>query len=194
MGSSPRGRGKPAGGTVLHGRAHPRVGGENRRLGGRRRRYQGSSPRGRGKLAGTGALTEDLGLIPAWAGKTDWGQGHLAGCKAHPRVGGENRYQCFREYPFLGSSPRGRGKQRWFHSPALGPGLIPAWAGKTRRGGLHLRGAGAHPRVGGENSERAMYSPSLGGSSPRGRGKQYVVAFWRWACGLIPAWAGKTGS
>ena len=30
------------------------------------------------------------------------------------------------------------------------------------------------------------------GSSPRGRGKQYVAGFASWACGLIPARAGKT--
>ena len=138
-----------AGGGAI--RAHPRVGGENSSARMAPSAGGGSSPRGRGKLAGTGALTEDLGLIPAWAGKTDWGQGHLAGCKAHPRVGGENRYQCFREYPFLGSSPRGRGKQRWFHSPALGPGLIPAWAGKTDGQSIWFFSQRAHPRVGGEN-------------------------------------------
>ena len=111
-GSSPRGRGKPAGpsrpaskpGLIpawagktpqLHLQparcaAHPRVGGENMRLRLSRPVDTGSSPRGRGKPAGPSRPASKPGLIPAWAGKTP--QLHLqpARCAAHPRVGGEN--------------------------------------------------------------------------------------------------------
>ena len=51
-------------------RAHPRSRGENWVTRPMMLRVFGSSPLTRGKLAGTGALTEDLGLIPAHAGKT----------------------------------------------------------------------------------------------------------------------------
>ena len=91
-GSSPRGRGKLevrllgrrglglipawAGKTLcfqpsaLLGGAHPRVGGENRGLEAVCPILEGSSPRGRGKLGLGIKLTNDTGLIPAWAGKT----------------------------------------------------------------------------------------------------------------------------
>ena len=93
-GSSPRGRGKPAGpsrpaskpGLIpawagktpqLHLQparcaAHPRVGGENERMFRQSSYRRGSSPRGRGKHAQHVAALVHVRLIPAWAGKTKW--------------------------------------------------------------------------------------------------------------------------
>ena len=111
-GSSPRGRGKLhglreplaspglipawAGKTAYsatlrpRGKAHPRVGGENSR-GELRRKFQpGSSPRGRGKPRLLDCFEHELGLIPAWAGKTPSTSCLIARAPAHPRVGGEN--------------------------------------------------------------------------------------------------------
>ena len=70
----------------------------------------GSSPRGRGKLTSESNLPVIHRLIPAWAGKTSDLQGHEAGRKAHPRVGGENTVNALRNLRDEGSSPRGRGK------------------------------------------------------------------------------------
>ena len=111
---------------------------------------------------------------------------------AHPRVGGEND-SSFALFPKkCGSSPRGRGKRRYYLPLRLTGRLIPAWAGKTHRrggGGRHRR---AHPRVGGENI--AAYRACVGraGSSPRGRGKHGGGRGLSRPVGLIPAWAGKT--
>ena len=91
-GSSPRGRGKRerdparrramgripawagktglAVGLALGARAHPRVGGENRRISGHPDDGAGSSPRGRGKHDHRVRREAEQGLIPAWAGKT----------------------------------------------------------------------------------------------------------------------------
>ena len=91
-GSSPRGRGKPwpAYGDAITQRlipawagktccvhptasaaaAHPRVGGENTAPTRTKRERGGSSPRGRGKLLLLFRLDLQVGLIPAWAGKT----------------------------------------------------------------------------------------------------------------------------
>ena len=92
--------------------------------------------------------------------------------RAHPRVGGENGFAGVQAWLWLGSSPRRRGKQRWFQSHGIGPGLIPAWAGKTS--GLR-------------------HSPYSGqGSSPPGRGKPDWRRVRRVDNRLIPAWAGKT--
>ena len=70
--------------------AHPRVGGENYTSSPIASRRAGSSPRGRGKLSVTALFTVIVGLIPAWAGKTEAGARAFADEGAHPRVGGEN--------------------------------------------------------------------------------------------------------
>ena len=154
-GSSPRGRGKlalaapPPGvvrlipawaGKTLFGlasdsgvMAHPRVGGENTNDGRLFPHARGSSPRGRGKQPFTFGIGSKVGLIPAWAGKTGAARDLYLNRGAHPRVGGENYAPGHAHVTRDGSSPRGRGKQAglWFFNHL--PGLIPAWAGKTRR-------------------------------------------------------------
>ena len=91
-----------------------------------------------------------------------------------------------------GSSPRGRGKQAFVSRFATSIGLIPAWAGKTRRRDDCLSRMGAHPRVGGENLVETSLLASCPGSSPRGRGKLDGELLGQVDDGLIPAWAGKT--
>ena len=151
-GSSPRGRGKPpfvgfgmrssrliparAGKTDARtapygGGAHPRAGGENFALVVPIVLAGGSSPRGRGKQRGSRLGGDELGLIPARAGKTD-GQ-------RNQRV------------PAPGSSPRGRGKRRVWSRVFLVRGLIPARAGKTLPRAYRIPQRRAHPRAGGEN-------------------------------------------
>ena len=195
-GSSPRGRGKrnddlaDAGGARLipawAGKterswaarelawAHPRVGGENARARRRARVDHGSSPRGRGKPLPRATSLAELGLIPAWAGKTSSHPRSRASGRAHPRVGGENS--------------TGR------PSVPVRSRLIPAWAGKTGER-CHIRSLRwAHPRVGGENHCILIVGPCITGSSPRGRGKREAAErVGQWPR-LIPAWAGKTQS
>ena len=152
-GSSPRGRGKLrhtvhqlprlrlipawAGKTVDAGsfeqvnRAHPRVGGENSCHWETFVSPTGSSPRGRGKPGETATARPELGLIPAWAGKTYPKCPRPIGGRAHPRVGGENRHCPVSSSTCPGSSPRGRGKPTSARPASLSPRLIPAWAGKT---------------------------------------------------------------
>ena len=91
-----------------------------------------------------------------------------------------------------GSSPLTRGKPA--SGPAFGqyPGLIPAHAGKTRRGGGCQVFSGAHPRSRGENVSRERPSGRSRGSSPLTRGKQESRTRGEVLRGLIPAHAGKT--
>ena len=153
-GSSPRGRGKPRSGThrfvrprlipawagktsaLAHttprARAHPRVGGENAGADDESAALGGSSPRGRGKRGDEKNSADASGLIPAWAGKTLRGLPIVAICRAHPRVGGENRYPRIKGDRAGGSSPRGRGKRTHCAREVPSLRLIPAWAGKTR--------------------------------------------------------------
>ena len=152
-GSSPRGRGKRvrrlggrgnrglipawAGKTARRGeafgdrRAHPRVGGENPSSSACTATGPGSSPRGRGKRLSCADDRLDLGLIPAWAGKTARAVATPSWRRAHPRVGGENRRAVNTSSSADGSSPRGRGKPRSRPGVNMSARLIPAWAGKT---------------------------------------------------------------
>ena len=93
-----------------------------------------------------------------------------------------------------GSSPRMRGKQGQASQLQVQDGLIPAYAGKTKKVALDRAFAPAHPRVCGENWSRSSSSTPASGSSPRMRGKRHCVDLpWFWP-GLIPAYAGKTES
>ena len=134
----------------------------------------GSSPRGRGKLFRIVRPRQRHGLIPAWAGETSGVHGRNSTIGAHPRVGGGNLAHV----------------QHKHHRH----GLIPAWAGETTwRLGATSRG-GAHPRVGGGNQQAIAGRQALMGSSPRGRGKRWGGQSDPGRQGLIPAWAGETGS
>ena len=94
-----------------HGRAHPRVCGENEDVIEERDRCAGSSPRVRGK---------PLLTLP----------GSVTGL-AHPRVCGENLRASPQTTQVRGSSPRVRGKRGCHRGARSMRGLIPACAGKT---------------------------------------------------------------
>ena len=139
-----------------------------------------------------GDFLRSIGLIPAWAGKTARGSLPTRRSPAHPRVGGENKRCSFRLARPVGSSPRGRGKHPSADTARDGRGLIPAWAGKTRRAHSSAVSVRAHPRVGGENMASSLAFASSLGSSPRGRGKRDDLTRRDSPGRLIPAWAGKT--
>ena len=107
-------------------------------------------------------------------------------------MGGENIKGMISSVQGAGSSPRGRGKQKGFHGRRIPQGLIPAWAGKTRRPLVRALLPPAHPRVGGENYRSVRYYQYSAGSSPRGRGKPDSHGHVAMQERLIPAWAGKT--
>ena len=107
-------------------------------------------------------------------------------------MGGENAGVPDARTHARGSSPRGRGKHRKPTRTRPRLGLIPAWAGKTPRGFPRGIARAAHPRVGGENVIMIWPTPTVRGSSPRGRGKQIPGGTTAVLLRLIPAWAGKT--
>ena len=213
-GSSPRGRGKPAGrpppggglrliparagktaqvqAHLCHLPAHPRAGGENQNASRLSAAWSGSSPRGRGKPALGLQFQGVPRLIPARAGKTQ-GKGTIADVyAAHPRAGGENQVFQLGINHSPGSSPRGRGKRRPAPPLILFLRLIPARAGKTPVVTVIRISSAAHPRAGGENDYFEVMDATRAGSSPRGRGKLDFLCRVGTAAGLIPARAGKT--
>ena len=154
-------------------RAHPRVCGENVLATVQSTTLRGSSPRVRGKLVCHGADPRAAGLIPACAGKTTAKQTSSTHRPAHPRVCGENPLAVSITSLSVGSSPRVRGKREIRGFAGVEVRLIPACAGKTCDPAAGWFGAGAHPRVCGENRRYLLMGQAGRGSSPRVRGKLY---------------------
>ena len=171
---------------------HPRAGGENKLLPAFFADVRGSSPRWRGKLRRSRRRRGVFGLIPALAGKTQAYSGTSNDDPAHPRAGGENKIASSYSTRASGSSPRWRGKRREGLSPDRIVRLIPALAGKTRLWAFRPKRREAHPRAGGENSRAVASASRAPGSSPRWRGKPWIVVKGTVREGLIPALAGKT--
>ena len=173
LGSSPLTRGKPARAGPRRGRgrlipahagktpkaserpgthrAHPRSRGENSFTPPMIVACKGSSPLTRGKLACFGRADPIPGLIPAHAGKTLVSGSKLSARAAHPRSRGENAETVNSTVSKSGSSPLTRGKRTHRHNHTNTRRLIPAHAGKTRRGPFTPRPRRAHPRSRGEN-------------------------------------------
>ena len=132
------------------------------------------------------------GIIPAYAGNTDFnGEGAIA-FGDHPRVCGEHLVLVVADRVVWGSSPRMRG------TPFAGElvegvgGIIPAYAGNTTprmRNGSPYRD---HPRVCGEHTRPTRHRVRLSGSSPRMRGTRQSRHRTTRRAGIIPAYAGNT--
>ena len=135
----------------------------------------GSSPLTRGKLHLLDLQLNTPRLIPAHAGKTTPDGGQAGASRAHPRSRGENLIRLGRREMFRGSSPLTRGKLTKDAALKERAGLIPAHAGKTRRGGYQTRDDAAHPRSRGENLLLVLPSGSIQGSSPLTRGKHSLT-------------------
>ena len=117
--------------TWTPGGAHPRSRGENETLTLRIGEREGSSPLTRGKLSVIGLVCEELGLIPAHAGKTHCSVLSVFGWAAHPRSRGENGGHVNDWSETAGSSPLTRGKLTCGYAQDVIRRLIPAHAGKT---------------------------------------------------------------
>ena len=120
------------------GRDHPRVGGEKHKEESSVMELQGSPPRGRGKVVLHCGIIFNVGITPAWAGKSHgFRLGNVAG-QDHPRVGGEKSLIYLFPFFRLGSPPRGRGKAMSVRMAGGLPRITPAWAGKRPQRGRAL--------------------------------------------------------
>ena len=152
----------------------------------------GSPPRVRGKRIAQKFEKEDLGIIPARAGKT-WRRIQTgARSRDHPRACGENFMPYHAPYFVKGSPPRVRGKPGGRRGCDLTQGITPARAGKTLLPLLLFGSSQDHPRACGENLLFDSGIRFSGGSPPRVRGKRQEL--FQSAAGrrITPARAGKT--
>ena len=172
--------------------AHPRSRGENGSAASIISVRSGSSPLTRGKLGCPLRTDQGQRLIPAHAGKTRSADVAEPKAPAHPRSRGENPSADCTEPNALGSSPLTRGKQGIGLDEVTPKRLIPAHAGKTRRGTTVRDRIRAHPRSRGENPSQTVVFQAAKGSSPLTRGKHLAADPLPDRRGLIPAHAGKT--
>ena len=92
---------------------------------------EGSPPHRRGKVQGQLLQTVEVGITPAWAGKSGVGGTQKITPLDHPRTGGEKGFALLNDPRSIGSPPRGQGKV--FPPDDMVPykGITPAWAGKS---------------------------------------------------------------
>ena len=177
---------------IGHYRDHPRVCGEKPGSKQPENPHQGSPPRMRGKGLSAPPACWQIGITPAYAGKSTGGT-HAHKCaRDHPRVCGEKLRLTAKETPCRGSPPRMRGKGTGFSALGSASGITPAYAGKS----VPLRPLGVvawdHPRVCGEKCISAIFAAGMLGSPPRMRGKAPRVCKDLERMGITPAYAGKS--
>ena len=153
---------------------------------------RGSPPHGRGKGGLLTAGLHNLGITPAWAGKSTRFAALAAFSWDHPRMGGEKFEQLFDSLLVPGSPPHGRGKGRIFPRGVGAQGITPAWAGKSPLVTRLYALAEDHPRMGGEKMKSWANDIQLEGSPPHGRGKAAASSRPSRYPRITPAWAGKS--
>ena len=179
-------------GDAINSPDHPRACGANKNDARSSLPLAGSSPRMRGKQVYPAQPDGSQRIIPAHAGQTSSKPANSPPSADHPRACGANpptsRYPWIR----LGSSPRMRGKRTPAMPPSCSIRIIPAHAGQTLPSLFCCRFPSDHPRACGANlAVGVMIAPALG-SSPRMRGKHYLVAYNDYPERIIPAHAGQT--
>ena len=133
------------------------------------------------------------GIIPAYAGNTWYHQFSYLHGRDHPRVCGEHLPLTVFIHSRMGSSPRMRGTRGPRREPVHRRGIIPAYAGNTRRARPADPAGRDHPRVCGEHEFTDCTMAKYGGSSPRMRGTLDPAHPEIDQTGIIPAYAGNTG-
>ena len=110
----------------------------------------GSPPHARGEVQRGNLEALELGITPAYAGKSEKMQPGNMDYKDHPRMREEkpqNRQECKKKQ---GSPPHARGKERAEAPVTNTPGITPACAGKSSSRQGPRWSFGDHPRMRGE--------------------------------------------
>ena len=148
----------------------------------------------RGTLGFAPVFPSVFGIIPAYAGNTKLPAGRHRIQRDHPRVCGEHPYRIIPIPEDMGSSPRMRGTPANVAGSDHKTGIIPAYAGNTSSMPSKVQPPRDHPRVCGEHSFTDIEDMGYTGSSPRMRGTLFTGTVTDDGSGIIPAYAGNTGS
>ena len=166
-GSTPNGTGRAG-----ISRDHPRIRGEHDYAKRAPAGLKGSSPHTRGAPGRTAAW-----IVAPWD---------------HPRIRGEHEGVAGAGPVDAGSSPHTRGAQVRALQGNVQHGIIPAYAGSTRRWRLRRTRSPDHPRIRGEHTLHSFTTSYGPGSSPHTRGAHEPEALWWLRSRIIPAYAGST--
>ena len=172
---------------------HPRIRGEHGSSSWRLFVRVGSSPHTRGALWRRSGVSWFGRIIPAYAGSTRPPPAYAGTAPDHPRIRGEHKPGKSDDAFDAGSSPHTRGAPRRQPQRPRPRGIIPAYAGSTRRTTTGLSPAQDHPRIRGEHRLGAKRRAMEEGSSPHTRGAPVCRRGQGSRPGIIPAYAGSTG-
>ena len=114
-------------------RDHPRIRGEHMLVVSRLHLIPGSSPHTRGAHQSRRGLARRRRIIPAYAGSTPLDVQAGLTWEDHPRIRGEHSWSSRRLLHGAGSSPHTRGARTNPRPERRRDGIIPAYAGSTRR-------------------------------------------------------------
>ena len=173
---------------------HPRVCGEQPKDAAAEIVRSGSPPRVRGTGADSVANVLVDGITPACAGNSRLPRLGRRASKDHPRVCGEQGHRQVFPLGQLGSPPRVRGTADKFTSISPEPWITPACAGNRLSRRSYRMRSRDHPRVCGEQLNRAALNVIFIGSPPRVRGTVDKNSSWRIWYRITPACAGNRGA
>ena len=150
---------------------HPRMRGEDYRVLGGARYFDGSPPHARGRPTLARQVDQTDRITPACAGKT--GPSNLLGCSPtdHPRMRGEDGASRTRRPSLVGSPPHARGRRAHLTGGGENGGITPACAGKTSTPSFRRSNPADHPRMRGEDLEQSSGTVDDVGSPPHARGR-----------------------
>ena len=171
---------------------HPRIRGEHLHFLTSIPSKSGSSPHTRGAPRHREKSEDMSRIIPAYAGSTVRAASGVCPSSDHPRIRGEHPAGPLPAGQAAGSSPHTRGARSARSRPSLGPGIIPAYAGSTKKPNPSQPARGDHPRIRGEHGGPADGLHAGPGSSPHTRGARLIVPAAYTGLRIIPAYAGST--
>ena len=151
-----------------------------------------SPPRMRGKVIVRSRNAVQIGITPAYAGKSARILKRRTEKRDHPRVCGEKESCQKIQKTTLGSPPRMRGKGCYMQELSGETGITPAYAGKRQRRATACTWLRDHPRVCGEKDAICKSCPARQGSPSRMRGKAGWPLCGLPCIGITPAYAGKS--
>ena len=171
---------------------HPRLRGEKSSMLPITTASAGSPPLTRGKVDRNATDFINVGITPAYAGKSRTLHGLPLAPWDHPRLRGEKRPCPPGADCTVGSPPLTRGKVLGWQPFPAAPGITPAYAGKSLSPYERETIIGDHPRLRGEKRDFMIKCVGIQGSPPLTRGKDAQSSPIGFKIRITPAYAGKS--